>query len=309
VSLRLSVTESCPLRCHYCLPAEGFKYEAGKNLSLLEMTFFVEFLQEEYGLRKVRLTGGEPLIRRDIEGLVEVLAVLGVPDIALTTNGQQLSERAATLKSSGLHRVNVSLDSLVPETFSAITRFGKLERTLDGLGTAQKAGLLPIRINTVVLRGSNDHEAPELVAFALEHGFELRFLEVMPIGAMRDSFDRSFVSSAETRARLAPRFQLEPSVPTGTARNFTARDRDGRVGTVGFISPISEPFCSGCRRLRLTASGDLIGCLGKESRIPLMSALRERNVARLRQAVEQALSMKRSIEAFHGERAMAVIGG
>lgn len=309
VSLRLSVTGRCPLRCQYCVPASGYRFEGENSLSLSEMTAFVEFLQETYGLRKVRITGGEPLIRPDIEQLAACLSALGVPDVALTTNGQQLASRAVTLRQAGVRRINVSLDSLDPAVFRRLTGHGVLEKTLAGLAAARDAGLLPIRLNTVVMRGENETEVEHLLDFALRNGFEIRFLEVMPIGAMRESFEKHFVSSAETMRRIAAHHELHPASPTGTARNFAVKDRDGRAGILGFISPISEPFCATCRRLRLTASGDLIGCLGKDSRFPVRPFLRRDRFQELQEIVDTALSTKRRHEEFRGEASMAVIGG
>jgi cyclic pyranopterin phosphate synthase len=282
-------------------------------LSYEEILAFVRELAARYPLDHVRLTGGEPLVRPQIERLVAMLAGAGVSDIALTTNGQQLAGLAERLKQSGLGRVNVSLATLDPETFAAITRGGVLQKTLDGIAAAQRAGLRPVKLNMVVVRGRNDHEVVDLARFALEHECQMRFLELMPVGVAAAGFEDRFVSTAEVRERLSRHFTLSalPVDPHGTSRDVVAADAHGRSTVVGFISPYSEPFCAGCRRLRLTSSGVLMGCLARAEGIPLAPFLRSgaANSDAIAVAVEHAFGTKRRNGEFIQPRAMAGIGG
>jgi cyclic pyranopterin phosphate synthase len=243
-----------------------------------------------------------------------MLAAAGAPDLALTTNGQRLEELAEPLKQSGLRRVNISLDSLDPRTFAALTSGGVLSKTLDGIGAARRAGLDPVKLNVVVLRGLNDREAPALLRFAMQQGCQVRFLELMPIGVAADGFEDLFVSSAEVRFTLAREFGLAPLPvrPEDTSRNFVAEDARGRRAIVGFISPYSEPFCGACARLRLTATGVLMGCLARDEGIPLAPLLRGPSgpdVKALEGAVEAAFGTKRRDGAFRQPCAMVGIGG
>ena len=262
----------------------------------------------------MRLTGGEPLLRPEIDRFVAMLSAEGVTDLALTTNGQQLAGLAERLKSAGLRRINISLDSLDPEMFEAITRGGSLDRALAGIEAAHQAGLLPVKLNVVVMRGRNDLEVAGLVRFAMEHDCQIRFLELMPIGVAAEGFEDRFVSTAEVRERLLKEFTLSALQvdPHDTSRNFVAAGGDGRSAIVGFISPYSDPFCGGCWRLRLTATGVLIGCLARPQGIPLAPLLRGRRDSSgeaLAAAVEQALGMKRRNGEFVQPRAMVGIGG
>jgi cyclic pyranopterin phosphate synthase len=296
------------------MPATGApKAACAETLSFEEMVHFVCVLKERYKAVQVRLTGGEPLLRPKIEKLVSRLEALGVSDLALTTNGQQLAGLAGLLRQAGLQRINISLDSLDPEKFAAVTRGGILSKTLAGIAAAGRAGLHPIKLNTVVMRGRNDQEVAGLVRFAMDHGCQVRFLELMPIGVASDGFEERFVSSAEVRERLGREFTLKalPVDPHDTSRNFAAEDDRGQTAIVGFISPYSEPFCAGCWRLRLTAAGVLIGCLARSGGIPLASLLRasKPDVDALGEAVEEALSMKRQNGEFIQPRAMVGIGG
>ncbi len=315
LSLRLSVTDRCSLRCAYCMPATGTpKVACEEVLSYEDILCFVRRLKARYELSQVRLTGGEPLVRPEVDRLVAMLAAAGVSDLALTTNGQHLAGLAGRLKRAGLNRINISLDTLNPKTFAAITRGGILKKTLAGIAAALEAGLHPVKLNVVVMRGRNDEEGAGLVRFAMERGCQVRFLELMPIGVAAAGFEERFVSSAEVRRRLGRDFALTalPVDPNGTSRNFVAEDKRGRSAIVGFISPYSEPFCAGCWRLRLTAAGVLIGCLARSGGIPLASLLRSRsstNSDALGAAVEQALGMKRRNGEFIQPRAMVGIGG
>jgi cyclic pyranopterin phosphate synthase len=309
------VTDVCPLRCAYCTPENGISRVSRNGvLSYEQIRAFAAVLVERFGLRHVRITGGEPLVRPEIEKLVSMLAALGVSNLALTTNGQQLAGKAEALKAAGLRRVNISLDSLDPGTFAEITGGGILARTIEGIDDARRAGLDPIKLNAVVLRHRNDHEVADLVRFAIERKYEMRFLELMPVGVAAAGFDDGFVSNVEVRERLAREFTLAPLPVRAeeTSRNFVATDAGGRSAVVGFISPNSEPFCAGCSRLRLTASGHLIGCLARPEGIALMPLLGgdpRPDIGGLAAAVEQALGMKRSNGDFIQPRNMVEIGG
>jgi cyclic pyranopterin phosphate synthase len=315
LQLRVSVTDRCSLRCAYCAPENAsVKVAREEILSYEEITRFATAIRAQYGLTQVRLTGGEPLLRAGLDRLVAMLAAVGGFDLALTTNGQRLAEMAGPLKLAGLNRLNISLDSLSPATFAAITHGGSLQRTIDGIVAARRAGLDPIKLNMVVMRGENDHEVADLVRFAAGHGCQMRFLELMPIGVAAAGFENRFVSSAEVLERMAGEFALTalPVDPRSTSRNFVAEDQSGRWTTIGLISPSSRPFCAACRRLRLTATGVLLGCLARPTGIPIAPLLRrapELDAEALAAAVDEALDMKRSDSAFVQPQAMVGIGG
>jgi len=315
LSLRISVTDRCGLRCAYCMPPQGVPLlDRDAVLTFKEIARFVRLAGRCSQISQVRITGGEPLVRPELEVLIGMLRRAGVPEIALTTNGQQLAQKATALKQAGLDRVNISLDSLKPEVFVRITRGGILHKTLEGIRAARQAGLAPIKLNTVVLRGLNDQEAPELVRFSMEQGCELRFLELMPVGEAAADFGSWFVSSGETRARLRQQFRLAP-LPYdghGTSRNWRVWDEDGRSAQIGFVSPHSEPFCSGCLRLRLTAAGMLIGCLARPQGIPIAGFLRDGDGERQQElyvALQTALGAKRRSGDFAQPLRMVQIGG
>ena len=315
LALRISVTDRCQLRCAYCLPPQGVKLLAPESiLSFEQILRFVRALQSGFGLRQVRLTGGEPLVRRGIVDLVRMLADTGVPDLSLTTNGQLLPQMAADLRLAGLHRINVSLDSLDPAAYRHITRGGDLGRTLDGIREALRVGLRPVKLNMVVMRGLNDHEVADVARFGLRLGCEVRYLELMPIGCARAMFDRHFVPAADIKASMETAFDLVPLVHDvrRTARDFLASDAAGLRGRIGFISAVSEPFCSGCDRLRLTSRGELISCVGSSCALNvshLLAADSPEALDDLRQLVGRELRRKTTRAAFASERPMATVGG
>jgi cyclic pyranopterin phosphate synthase len=303
--LRISVTDRCPLRCVYCRPYKEERARARDRLRADDITRFVRVAQTAAGVAKVRLTGGEPLGRSDIVDLVAALPPLGVPDLALTTQ---------PLRQAGLHRVNVSLDSLDPETFTRAAQGGVLAHTLAGIDAALAAGLAPVRINTVVMRGVNDHEAEALVARALERGCEQRFIELMPSGLRPQDYQAWFMPSAELRERLARTFDLAPIAHeiASSSRRFSVTTRDGRQGTIGFISANSQPFCLGCRRLRLTADGRLLGCLGRGDHLGILGLLRDPDASadeRIAAALHVALACKRPSGCFRIPMPMSSVGG
>ncbi len=312
LALRISITDRCQLRCRYCLPAHGIPLcDRDQLLTYEEITALVACLQDEFGLCKVRITGGEPLVRPDIERLIGMLAELDVPDLALTTNGARLAPMAAVLKQAGLERVNISLDSLSPDVFHWLTRGGDLRATLAGVYAALTHDLRPVKLNTVVIRGINDAELPQLVAFAIRNACEIRLIELMPIGPGADFYPDGFMSSAAVRRSLSAHFVLNPARPSygSSARLYQVTDADGRRGTVGFISSCSDPFCGGCNRLRVTADGRLIGCLARNGGISVREMLRTGDRAALCEAVRAVLGAKRRGRLFAQGMAMASIGG
>jgi len=292
--LRVSVGDRCDLRCIYCRAGAP---SLSPKRDLLRFEEIVEAVRVgvEFGVRRVRLTGGEPLLRQDIVRLVGMLRErCDLQDLSLTTNGIRLAHMARELKRAGLDRVNVSLDSLRPERLRAITRGGDLKEVLAGIERAREVGLTPVKINTVVMRGVNDDEVPDLARFALERGLILRFIELMPVGeAVRDGFwRRAFVAADEIRRRLAREYSLRPAAGTeggGPARYFRA---EGLPGEVGIIASVSQPFCAGCNRLRITATGELRPCLASDSGIPLREALRRGDRDAVREAFATAIREK-----------------
>jgi len=319
VSLRVSVTDRCPYRCLYCMPAGGLPlFTHADILRYEEIIRVVRALKDLVGLTKVHVTGGEPLARRNVVDLVAMLATEGVEDLAMTTNGALLAEMAAGLKAAGLHRINVSLDSLDAETFRRITRGGELARTLAGIEAAAACGLAPVKLNATLLRGINDAEVVALTKFAIAHGMTMRFIELMPIGEAAGRFDEWFVPSQETLDRLGEEFTLAPLPrrPGSSSRDCRLAPATGETGVVGLISPTSQPFCSDCRRLRLTATGELIGCLardGTESIVPILRSdppLDDRRFAQeVLDKVRAAMRHKRRAADFSSVRNMGKVGG
>ena len=283
-------------------------------LQASDIVHLLRVAQSVLGVAKVRFTGGEPLVRGDIVELVAAVAPLGIPDVALTTNGQRLAALARPLCEAGLARINVSLDSLDERTFTRLARGGELARTLAGIEAAVLAGLAPVKINAVVLRGINDHEAEAMLSYALARDCELRFIELMPSGLAPADYAKWFLPSGELRDRLAASFDFTPTPhePGSSSRRLRVTGAGGKQGFVGFISPNSHPFCSGCRRLRLTADGRLLGCLGRRDRIGLMGLLRETGAGadqRIAAALNVALGCKRGVGPFAVAMPMSSVGG
>ncbi len=279
--LRISVTDRCNFRCVYCMPPEGLVWQPHNAIMRYEEIAEVARTAAEQGVRQIRLTGGEPLVRADLPVLVRMLAEIpGIEDISLTTNGILLERYAGELAQAGLTRVNVSLDTLNPEKFARITRGGSLDRVLRGIKAAENAGLLPIKINAVAMRGINEDEFLDLARLTLSHDWHLRFIELMPLGNQTPwgpgfpSPQEAFVSIQEIFERLAP-LGLVPedgSVGSGPAIEYRV---PGGAGKIGFISPLSEhTFCQRCNRLRLTADGFLRPCLMSSQEIAVLPALR-----------------------------------
>ncbi|MFD0276769.1 GTP 3',8-cyclase MoaA [Kitasatospora sp. NPDC127111] len=277
VDLRVSLTDRCNLRCTYCMPEEGLQWLAKPDLlSDEEIVRLVTIAVRDLGVREVRFTGGEPLLRPGLVGIVAACAGLDPrPELSVTTNGIGLARTATALRAAGLDRVNVSLDTLDPDTFHTLTRRHRHQDVLEGLAAAEAAGLTPVKLNAVLMRGVNDHEAPELLAWCLERGYELRFIEQMPLDAQH-GWDRSaMITAEEILDRLAGRFTLtpEPSARRGAA----PAERwlvDGGPGRVGVIASVTRPFCRACDRTRLTADGQVRNCLFATGETDLRAALR-----------------------------------
>ena len=275
-SLRVSVTDKCNFRCRYCMPAEGLEW-LGRDevLSFEEIERLVRVLAA-MGVDEVRLTGGEPLVRRDLPVLVGMLAgTPGVRDLSLTTNGVLLDRFAAPLVEAGLRRLNVSLDSLSHVRFAEITRRDALDRVLAGLAEAERhPELRPIKVNCVAIKGFTEEEVPALAELARRKPYVVRFIEFMPLDADQAWRGDDVLTGAEIRALIEERWPLEelPAKPSSTARRF--RFADG-AGEIGFVNPVSEPFCSTCDRIRLTADGQLRTCLFSRREWDLKTPLRD----------------------------------
>ena len=281
--LRVSLTDKCSLRCAYCMPPEGLPWLPKQQLLTDDELVRVVRVAVSLGVREVRLTGGEPLLRRNVPELVARFAALRPrPELSITTNGILLPRDAAALAAAGLDRVNVSLDTLDPERFKAITFRDKHAEVLAGLAAARAAGLEPVKVNAVLLRGRNDDEAPDLLAWALREGYELRFIEQMPLDAQH-AWDRSaMVTADEVLASLRTTYDLVPEDGRGSApaETWTVLDGPGRSGwavakpRVGIVGSVTRPFCGACDRVRLTADGQLRNCLFATEESDLRAALR-----------------------------------
>ena len=307
--VRLSVTDKCNMRCFYCIP-QGFRdFEEPDNWLTFDE---IERLMRAFaslGVRRVRLTGGEPLVRRNLPQLAARLAAIdGLVDLSLSTNAALLGQHAAALKQAGVSRINVSLDSLDADRFREVTR-GDLEPVLAGLKEARRVGLAPVKINMVAMKGINDDEFEAMVDFCLENGFTLRLIETMPVGDTgRDAVDR-YIDLQQVRARLAQRYALIPDVMPGggPARYVRVGGTDLRIG---FITPISQHFCETCNRVRLSVDGTLYLCLGKEDKVEFRPMLRGgASHEELREAIVKALALKPERHEFreHPEQVIRIM--
>ncbi|QCX27508.1 GTP 3',8-cyclase MoaA [Nocardioides jishulii] len=273
--LRVSLTDRCNLRCTYCMPAEGLDWlPAEEQLTDDEVVRLVRLGVERLGIREVRFTGGEPLLRRGLVDIVRRCAEEVDAEFSLTTNGLGLKRSASALAAAGLGRVNVSLDTVRPETFTRLTLRHRLDDVVAGLAAAHEAGMRPVKVNAVLLRGVNDREAPELLAWCLERGYELRFIEQMPLDAQHGWRRSEMVTAEEIRTLLAEHHTLTPvAEPRGSAP-AQLYDVDGGPGTVGVIASVTESFCGDCDRVRLTADGQVRNCLFSTDESDLRSAMR-----------------------------------
>ena len=314
--IRLSITDRCDFRCTYCMAEEMSFLPREKVLSLEECLRIVRTFAD-LGVTKVRITGGEPLVRRNVLWLLERIAGLpGVTDLVLTTNGSQLDRYAADLRRIGVKRINVSLDTLDPERFKAITRIGELDKVLRGIDAARAAGFTRTKLNTVMMRGTNDDEFVNLVRYAIDHELNISFIEEMPLGDIGHGRSDSYIGSEEALAGLSHEFELIPTVETtgGPARYWRIPGTETRVG---FISPHSHNFCDTCNRVRITAQGDLYPCLGHNDALNLMPYLRDNaDDAPLRQAIVHSMGIKPKAHDFTAQmdapqviRFMSMTGG
>jgi len=260
--LRISVTDRCNFRCTYCMPLDQYEWISKKEILTFEEITRLATLFVGLGVEKIRLTGGEPLVRQNLDQLVaKVAAISGLKDLCLTTNGALLAEKIDSLKAAGLKRINISLDTLDPEKFRRMTKRGDLEKVLEGIFAAKDHGLHPIKLNAVIERGVNDDDILELVEFSREHGLAIRFIEYMDVGNSNNWTSEKLVSKAEILEKISSRYPLrEIGRDQGSAPSVDYEFIDGR-GDLGVIASVTEPFCSSCTRARLTADGKLVTCL------------------------------------------------
>jgi cyclic pyranopterin phosphate synthase len=273
--LRISVTDRCNFRCTYCMPFDEYQWiERQEVLSFEEIERLVRICLD-FGTEQVRLTGGEPLVRKDLHKLIERLSrIEGLSDISLTTNGALLAEQAVDLRAAGLQRINVSIDTLRPDRFLALTKRGNLDDVLNGLSAAKAAGMQPIKINAVIIRGTNDDEIVDLTAFARDNGFEMRFIEYMDVGNANAWSLAKTVSKKEILDIVQARFPVrEVGRDHGSAPAVDYEYTDGG-GDLGVIASVTEPFCGSCSRARLTADGKLVTCLFSDRGFDLRPLLR-----------------------------------
>lgn len=322
--LRISVTDRCNLRCVYCMPPEGVQRLEHNDILTYEEIYTVTRIAAEQGIRRVRLTGGEPLVRKNLSELVRLIAQIPeIEDISLTTNGLLLEKMAAELKDAGLTRINLSLDTLQEEKFARITRGGSLEKVWRGIEAAEAVGLHPIKINAVAMRGVNDDELQDLAKLSLAHDWHVRFIELMPVSNQQPwgpgfpDPSEAFLPIPEIKAILQPLGLLviddsqeaEIAAGDGPAREYHL---PGARGKIGFISPLSDHFCKQCNRMRITADGNFRPCLLHDEEIPFLAAMRagEPVLPFLKKAVE-GKPMGHELEQHHlpTRRFMQQIGG
>ncbi|TSK05993.1 MAG: GTP 3',8-cyclase MoaA [Geobacter sp.] len=314
--LRLSVTDRCNLRCRYCMPAKGVQLLPQDGILSFEDLLRISEQAVLAGIRKIRVTGGEPLVRKGILPFLSNLSRLpDLKELVLTTNGTYLGEMAKGLRDAGVQRLNISLDSLKPETYARITRGGRLSDALTGIEAAEKAGFPPHKINVVLMRGVNDSEIMDFVELTRERSYNVRFIEYMPTGHSGNWRTLS-IPGSEVLERIAQRHLIEKVAPTehsGPASNFKVR---GAPGTLGIISAMTGHFCDGCNRLRVTASGVARGCLFSGEGVDLRPALASGTDALLRQEIRNIVQAKPAGHEMRGSRAfppvsfhMSAIGG
>ena len=321
--LRLSVTDRCDLRCAYCMPERMVFLPKAEVLTLEELRALAQAFIAR-GVRKIRLTGGEPLVRRDMIELVRALGRElgakgengGLDELTLTTNGMRLAEFAPALKDAGVRRINVSLDTRDPELFARLTRRDALPQVLAGIAAARAVGL-EIKLNTVALKGLNENELPTLIQWAHGEGFGITLIEVMPLGEVEgDRFDH-YLPLSKVRERLDRLWTMTPSAHRsgGPARYFDIAETGGRLG---LITPLTSNFCDGCNRVRVSATGQLFMCLGGEGQVDLRGALRSGETGALDVALDRAMLLKPERHAFRIDAAgqapalarhMSVTGG
>jgi len=312
--LRLSITDRCNMRCRYCMPAEGVEKLSHRQVLNYEELRRIARCAVALGVEKIRVTGGEPLVRKGIVPFLSSLSSLpGLKHLVLTTNGYLLEEMAADLKSAGVQRLNVSLDSLQADRFRAITRIGELSRVLAGIAAADRAGF-PVKINMVVMRGVNDDELEAIAGLALEHPYAIRFIEYMP-SRKEPGWQDLVLPGEKILERLAARFSLAPASREdvdGPARKYLV---EGAAGTLGIITPVTGHFCAECNRIRVTSTGTAISCLFSGGEVDLKPLLAEADDAPLLAALKRIAEGKpdrhhlSAQENEHDPFAMSSIGG
>jgi len=317
--VRMSITDRCDFRCVYCMDEEMTFMPREQLLTLEEIVFLMRAFCE-LGVEKVRITGGEPLIRRNVDWLFEQIGQLkhdtALKELTLTTNGSQLPKHAEALVKAGVDRINISLDSLKADKFKALTRTGELEQVLAGIDSAKQAGFKRIKLNAVIMKGRNEDEIIDLAQFAIDNNMDISYIEEMPLGQVDHERGESYCSSDEVLEALQTRFDLQPSIAKtgGPSRYYQIAGSDSRIG---FISPHSHNFCSTCNRVRVTTEGRLLLCLGQEHSMDLRDIIRRHpgDMDKLKQAIVKSMDIKPEGHDFDIEakpvifRHMSVTGG
>ncbi|MCX4186273.1 GTP 3',8-cyclase MoaA [Methylophaga sp. OBS4] len=294
--VRMSITDRCDFRCVYCMDEEMTFLPRQQLLTLEEIVFLLRAFCE-LGVEKVRITGGEPLVRRNVDWLFEQIGQLkrdtALKELTLTTNGSQLPKHAQSLVAAGVDRINISLDSLQPDRFKALTRTGELDTVLAGIDAAKQAGFKRIKLNAVIMKGRNDDEITDLAKFAIDNEMDISYIEEMPLGHVDHERGESYCSSDEVLRTLRQHFDLQPSITTtgGPSRYYQMAGTDSRIG---FISPHSHNFCSSCNRVRVTTEGRLLLCLGQEHSMDLRDIIRRHpgDSDKLKQAIIKSMDIK-----------------
>jgi len=292
--LRISLTDRCNLRCIYCMPPEGISLLSHREVLTLEEIERIASAAARMGISRIRITGGEPLVRKGVIELAgDLLKLPGIEDVSLTTNGILLTEYAAALRRAGMRRINISLDTLDAEKYKRITRGGDIQRVLDGISAARREGFSPIKINVVAMRGINDDEIEDFARLTIERPVHIRFIEFMPIDVATDWDENSFISSSETREIISRIGTLQPVDRCGKSGPAEMYQLEGAAGQLGFISPLSNHFCDTCNRMRLTADGKLRTCLFSDHEIDLKTFLRSGvSDQALEQTIAEAIKSK-----------------
>lgn len=313
-AIRISVTDRCNLRCSYCMPEEGMQFVPRKDVLSYEDLAFVASVGVQNGITRVRITGGEPLLRRNLPEFIRLLRDVGVQDISLTTNGILLEGHAQRLADAGLDRLNVSMDSLIPERFERITRWGLLTQVWRGIEAAEAAGLHPIKINSLVLKGFNDDEFTGWIELVQNRQVSVRFMELMPVGDNALEGLGGFYDLTELKTKFIQEIGLQPfedaHVGNGPAKYWHV---PGWKGSFGFITPLSNPYCGACRRLRLTCTGELRACLAFDESVQLAEAARRRDADAIAGALTWSVDSKRFshpwLEGQSTRTGMSAVGG
>ena len=292
--LRISVTDRCNLRCRYCMPEEGIEKKDHIEMLSLEEIFEVVKVCSGLGTDKIRITGGEPLVRRGLTGLIEKIAAIeSIKDIALTTNGLLLKKLAHELREAGLKRINISLDTMNGKKYEYITRGGNIKDVLEGIDEALRVGLVPIKINTVLVKGFNEDELEDFIKLTLNENIDVRFIELMPLGQAASFASEHYLSNTEVLERFK---ELEPVEAVDKSSPAKYYKLPGAKGRVGLINPISHKFCDNCNRIRLTADGKLKPCLHSDKEIDVKGILRESKINDKYEALQGAVA-----EAIHAK--------